>query len=256
MSQAEPEKDEQKSLINPLKKMFENRIETKSPDIEQSKRSKRRRQLDGKKTVVVYKESNLQNVKDFMDRSLSTLKPSNDNSIIIVSEDDNSEQQTTTEDDDVEREFKKLKKSQSSHKENMFKCESNSEFSCVHCNKFICDLETGELKTEHLKTYQKHIPKCVTVVMNAINCKNLYVIEKESMSTAGLASNSDVKFAFNQNTEQNEHVLFNAYIDGSDESCWQFTECKFCFNLIAFSLKFTNNQNLTQMLNKYFLITI
>jgi hypothetical protein len=256
MSQADVVKEDNTPLTNVLRTLFNNNFEAKKQynekhEVFESPNARRKRI----RTQDKCKPNATQNIKDFLDKSYAQKTKNDDDTVEILSDDDDEENGSADDEDDVEREFKKLKKTQASQKEN--RCKPNTEFKCIHCSKFICDLEITDVQQVSLDSMKRQIPKSVTEIMNLINCKSFHRIDKNSLSTTGLSSNSDVKFAFNQNTSRlNENILFNAYIDDKDESCWQFSECRFCLNLIGFTLKFTNEKELSQILNKYFLIIL
>jgi hypothetical protein len=264
MTQTQPNesvKAVQKSLTNPLKSLFskmnqqeEDRFATEGKQHRQQKTPKRR--LREHKTDFFNTSNNIQNLNSFLDRS-QRLTKSND-SVVEISTDDEIEK-VTGSDDDLESEFKTFKKQRLSSQKpkNCTQTRSKTNLDCIHCNEFICDLDMSDLQKMDVKIFKNQIPVFLVKIMDLINCKSFYLFDKDSVNRAGLASNSDVKFVVNQNTTSlNENLIFNSYIDGTDDNCWQFVECKFCFNIIAFALKFTNSTDMKEILNKYFLINL
>lgn len=108
------------------------------------------------------------------------------------------------------------------------------EFKCKFCNDKICELNSDhsfELDSEQTK----NLPECIVNYAQSLDYNRILIIQDPN-SKRNFEANSNVK-----EFSTCYKISFNSYLDETTTFCWQFYECKSCFNIVALKLRFSLN---------------
>ena len=133
-----------------------------------------------------------------------------------------------------------------------------SELTCLHCHKFICNLEDPIERSSRLpENCFNDVPADVRQSMNKLDQQQTHMIVLDSeLNQISFKSNSCLQsYDFFKN--DSHRIQINSFVDEAENNCWQYFTCLQCSNLIGFRLKFSNakSANIFKYLNKIILIS-
>ena len=255
--------DTSTQLTGKLKSIEINNALTESP-IFNSKKRNRDYQVDN--TSSSSSTPNQKNVHELFNRTKansnrkkklneSELKES---SVTIISDDEGEKKESIIVEDKLdfqdedEIEFKKHKK------KSKLKKLLASELTCLHCHKFICNLEDPIERSSRLSDdCVTDLPADVRLSIDKLDQQQAHMIVLDSeLNQISFKSNSCLQsYDFFKN--DSHRIQINSFVDEAENNCWQYFTCLQCSNLIGFRLKFTNAKcaNILKYLNKIILIT-
>jgi hypothetical protein len=124
---------------------------------------------------------------------------------------------------------------------------STTQFNCINCNNFICDLSVNNSRKTSLSSLNMG-SSIVDEFTNKLECKNVQAIINH-VDIASFKSNTTIR-----KSGTSDQFISNSFIDEDETNCWQFIECGLCFQVIAFILKFTNCSDFKSFLNKILIV--